>query len=72
MRIPKLLAAWALLVATAFEEASGAQLGDINGDGRVSLGDAFLLQMWLQSRNVELEPAAGSLAAVGAVVSSNS
>ena len=37
-----------------------AELGDINGDGRVSFGDAYLLHRWLLSGLEVFEPAEGS------------
>ena len=51
-----------LTLALSFPIASTSaqQLGDVNGDGRVSFGDAFLLSRWLDTGLDVFEPAPGS------------
>ena len=47
------------VVASSLDLAA-ADLGDINGDGRVSFADAYLFDEWRATRNPTLEPRPGS------------
>lgn len=50
------------VVLLAHGGPSAAELGDVNGDGRVSFGDAFLLRQWRVTGLELFRPAAGSTA----------
>lgn len=40
--------------------AEAAQIGDVNGDGRVSFGDSYLLRRWIDTGLESFRPAPGS------------
>ena len=64
--------AFALVVGASSQHLLAAELGDINGDGRVSFADAYLFDEWRHTGDADLEPAPGSDEFLGVFDCSNS
>lgn len=56
----RLMVRTAMVGALMAAASQAAQLGDVNGDGRVSFGDAHILKMWQQTGSNLFHPAPGS------------